>query len=61
MTSGSENMDGFDFQMTQDQRAQGEWEIANMGRITMYQFKVSETRIITSRPRYWLTCLDSRW
>jgi hypothetical protein len=41
-------MDGFDFQMTPDQRAQGEWEIANMGRITMHQFKVSKMKIITS-------------
>ncbi|KAN0069413.1 hypothetical protein V8E54_012428 [Elaphomyces granulatus] len=40
MTSGSENMDGFDFQMTPDQRAQGEWEIANVSRITMHQFKI---------------------
>ncbi|KAN0067011.1 hypothetical protein V8E54_014935, partial [Elaphomyces granulatus] len=30
----------FDLQMTPEQRIQGEWEIANMGRITMRQFKV---------------------
>ncbi|KAN0067000.1 hypothetical protein V8E54_014924 [Elaphomyces granulatus] len=40
MTSGSENMTGFDFQMTPDQRAQEEWEIENMGVITMHQFEV---------------------
>jgi len=40
MTSSSDNMDVFDLQMTPDQRAQGELEIANMGRITMHQFKV---------------------
>ncbi|KAN0066999.1 hypothetical protein V8E54_014923 [Elaphomyces granulatus] len=32
-------MDGFDLQMTPDQRTQGELEIANMDRITMHQSK----------------------
>jgi hypothetical protein len=39
-------MDGFDLQMTPDQRTQGELEIVNMGRITMHQSKVSKIRIV---------------
>jgi hypothetical protein len=46
MTSGSENMSGFDLQMTPDQRAQEEWKIENMGLITMHKFEVRKMRII---------------
>ncbi|OXV07986.1 hypothetical protein Egran_04250 [Elaphomyces granulatus] len=42
MASDSASMNSsFDMQITPSQRAQAAWEIANTGRITMYQFKVA--------------------
>jgi hypothetical protein len=48
MASGSASMNSSFDMITPSQRAQAEWEIANTGRITMYQFKVSKTRIKAS-------------